>query len=76
MTTEQHLSADQAEELIRRWEKKHKGQDKAYKIAALGKGITYQQIGLSPQDMQYLAMKKWNRQTKQNNRSTRSNTIH
>ena len=39
----------------------NKGAKKAHKTAVLGKGATYQRIGLMPSEMQYGEMRKWNR---------------
>lgn len=63
LSTEESLSEDKAKEYIERWEKKHSGVSRAGRIAVLGSGLKYQQIGLTPEEMQYLDLKKWNRTT-------------
>lgn len=61
LSSDQVLSDAAADELVKRWEEKHKGAAKAYKIAVLGRNAKYQPIGLTPDDMNYDQMKKWNR---------------
>ncbi len=63
LSTERPVSEIQAEEIRDRWEKEHKGASRAHKIAVLGHGTKYQTIELSPSDMAYFEMKKWNRHT-------------
>jgi HK97 family phage portal protein len=61
ISSEQVLNADQAEELVKRWEAAHKGSSKAHKVAVTGRGAKYERIGLMPSEMQYIEMRKWNR---------------
>lgn len=57
------MSEEQAERVIEKWEKKHKGINRAGRVAVLGSGATYQKISLSPQEMQTLQTREWNRET-------------
>lgn len=59
----QIVHKDQANQLIEQWETRHKGAKKAARMAILGHGAKYQQIGLKPAEMQYSDMRKWNRQS-------------
>ena len=61
LTSDQRMSPKQAKEHKAEWRRQHKGASKHYDIAVLYGGMQYQQIGLNPADMQYLDMKKWNR---------------
>jgi HK97 family phage portal protein len=61
ITSDQIVLDEQADAFIKRWEKQHKGSAKAYKIAVLGRGAKYQPIAMTPDDMGYMDMKKWNR---------------
>jgi HK97 family phage portal protein len=63
LSTEETMTEDKAKEYIERWEQKHSGVSRSGRIAILGNGLKYQQIGLSPADMEYLSQKKWNRAT-------------
>lgn len=57
------MSEEQANRTIERWEKKHKGINRSGRVAVLGSGATYQKISLSPQEMQSLEARGWNRDT-------------
>ena len=61
ITAQQIVSKEQADTLTEQWEANNKGAKKAHKTAVLGKGATYQRIGLMPSEMQYSEMRKWNR---------------
>lgn len=63
LTSKQRLTENQAKELQDRWEKAHGGASRAHRVAVLGAETQYQQIGLSPEDLQYFEGKKWTRQT-------------
>lgn len=62
LSAEKPLTKEQAVEIREMWEKQHKGARNAYRTAVLGYGTKYQQIGLSPKDLEYLALKKWDRE--------------
>ena len=63
LSTDLPITEDQAKEYIKRWEKNHKGASRSGKVAVLGQNLKYQTIGLSPEEMQYMESKKWNRTT-------------
>lgn len=63
LSTEQPLTETQAQEYILRWEKRHSGSKRSGRVAVLGNNLKYQAIGLTPEEMQYLEAKKWNRST-------------
>ncbi len=51
---------DKAEAHIRKsWEDRHKGVNKAHKIAILEEGMKIHQLGIPPEDAQYLASRKF-----------------
>ncbi len=41
------------------WEKRHKGIDKANRVAILEEGLDYQEIGIPPEDAQFLQTRKF-----------------
>ncbi len=57
------MGEEQAQRMIEKWEKRHKGQSRAGRVAVLGSGATYQRISLSPQELQTMEMRGWNRET-------------
>lgn len=56
LTTDQALTAEQAEEASRRWDENMR----AGKTAAVGKGLDWRSAGVSPADLQWLESQKWN----------------
>lgn len=54
---------DDAEEkkFLNKWEQRHKGSFNKSRTAIISGGIKYVQTGLTPQDMQWIEMRKWNR---------------
>lgn len=61
LTTEDPLNEEQALEYIERWEKEHRGASRTARISVLGNKLQYQKIGLTPAEMEFLDMKRWNR---------------
>jgi len=61
LSTSFNLTDDQAKEYKEKWEKIHKGASRSGEIAVLGEDLQYQPIGLTPEEMQYIQSKKWNR---------------
>jgi HK97 family phage portal protein len=53
------LSADAVTALRESWEERHKGSHNAGKIAVFDGGMTWQQIGMSMDDAQYLELQKF-----------------
>lgn len=47
------------ENLRRSWEEHHKGTDNAHKVGWLQEGITWQQIGIPPEDAQFLQTRQF-----------------
>uniref|UniRef100_A0A6M3IHP8 Putative portal protein n=1 Tax=viral metagenome TaxID=1070528 RepID=A0A6M3IHP8_9ZZZZ len=56
------MTEPQAKEIKDRWLKEHRGGNRAHSIAVLGAGTSYQQIQMSPHDMEYFQLKKWTRE--------------
>ncbi len=54
LTTEEPLTAEQRQELSDDFNKKHKGLGKNSKLAVLDSGLKYQQISLSPREMDFI----------------------
>jgi len=57
--TEQSVSPQEAERVRIEWKKKYGGIDKAGEMAVLGSGLTYQQLSLSPADLEYLKSREF-----------------
>jgi len=57
------LDENQAKEIKERWQKEHGGSKRRNGISVLGAGVKYQQIQMSPEDMQFFTLMKWGRQT-------------
>lgn len=53
------LTEDAAERLRGSWNEMHSGLDKAHRIAILEEGMSYKQIGLPPEDSQFLQTRKF-----------------
>lgn len=56
------LSEAEEKDYRARWEQRHKGEQNRNKTAILSGGLTYQPISLSPRDMQFLEMLRWDRE--------------
>ena len=61
LSSDQHISKDNAEELRDRWYKDHQGASRSHRLHVLGQGTTYQAIQLTPRDLEYDAMKRSDR---------------
>lgn len=53
------LTEEQANDFRKSWRKVHGGAENANKIAILHSGMEYQQVGLSPEDAQFLETRKF-----------------
>ncbi len=53
------LSKEAAERLKASWEAAHSGLSKAHRVAVLEEGVEWQQIGIPPEDAQYLETRKY-----------------
>lgn len=60
LSTEDPLTMDQADELQRKWEDRHKGQGKESRVAVLSNGLKYTPLAMTHQEMQFLEQQKWN----------------
>jgi len=54
LTSDQQMNPEAKNDMERRWNKAHRGVDNAHKVAVLGRGVEWQSIGLSQQDMQFI----------------------
>ena len=55
-----NLLDDEAEKRLRKsWESMHRGLDNAHRVAILEEGMAYKQIGLPPEDAQFLQTRKF-----------------
>nr|DAX37524.1 MAG TPA: portal protein [Caudoviricetes sp.] len=55
LSTDEAITAEMAEEASREWDRKQR----AGKTAVLGRGLTYQPVGVKPADLQWLDSQKW-----------------
>ncbi len=63
LSTERPVTEEQAKEIKGHWLKNHGGTGKKAGPGILGMGMKYQAIALTNADMEFLAMKKWDRAT-------------
>jgi HK97 family phage portal protein len=61
LESDQILSPQQREDLMKAWEKKHKGEGKNSKIGFLWGGLKYNQISLSQKEMDFIESMKFTR---------------
>ena len=61
LKTEQTVTQEMYDRIRLQWETKYKGQENAHKIAVLGNGLEYQDIGFSQKDMDFMNLRKWSR---------------
>jgi HK97 family phage portal protein len=54
-----NLSEEAATRLRNSWNEMHSGLDNAHRVAVLEEGLTYKQIGLPPEDSQFLETRKF-----------------
>lgn len=54
-------SREQVEQLRENLERRFKGADKAHRLAVLGQAASFQTIGVSPKDAQFIELMKWSR---------------
>lgn len=55
------LSPEARKNLVETWEKRHQGSENANRPALLEEGLEYQQVGITPDDAQFLDSKKFSR---------------
>ena len=63
LTSEQHVTREDAQEVKERWEQQHRGSSRSHKLSVLGQGWSYDRIQLTPQDMEFNQMQRWDRST-------------
>ncbi len=59
LTSDQKLTATQAEELSAAWEEHHKGLSNAHRPAVLGLGTAWKQLPINPEDAQMIETRKF-----------------
>lgn len=59
LQTTDSLSDKALKNLKESWEKRHEGLDKAHRLAILEEGLTWQQVGISQKDSQFLESRKF-----------------
>ncbi|MBW1954036.1 MAG: phage portal protein, partial [Deltaproteobacteria bacterium] len=62
LETSANLTDEEFQRLLAQFEDRHRGGNKAHRIALLEGGVTYKQTGLSQKDMDFLEQRKWNRE--------------
>ena len=62
LNTDHDMKPDQAIEIARKWTRSLGGFDKSHKTVVLPNGLKYTVIGISPQDMQFLKQRIYNRE--------------
>ncbi len=53
------LSAEAQERLLKSFEEKNQGLDKAHRLSILEEGLKYQQVGIPPEDAQFIETRKF-----------------
>lgn len=59
LTTAGKLSKEGAERMKARWQKAHGGLTNAHRVAVLEEGLTWQAVGIPPEDAQFLETRKF-----------------
>lgn len=59
LTSDQPLTAEQAQELSEAWENWHDADERAHKTAVLGRGTKWQMTDLKPEEVQMIETQKW-----------------
>ncbi|MDP9373582.1 MAG: phage portal protein [Chloroflexota bacterium] len=59
LSVKEELDDKQADSMARRWQRLHAGARNAHRIAVLDNGATWQQVGIPPQDAQFLETRKF-----------------
>ena len=60
--TDNPMKREQAEEIAKKWSRNLAGVDKSHKTVVLPSGLKYTPIGITPQDMQFLKQRQYNRE--------------
>lgn len=59
LTTDKTLSPEAAEKLKARWQAAHSGLTNAHRVAVMEQGLTWQQIGIAPEEAQFLETRRF-----------------
>lgn len=59
LTTDGKIDDPTADKLERRWSRLHSGVQRAHRIAILEGGLKYQQVGIAPEDAQFLETRRF-----------------
>lgn len=59
LSTDQPLSAAQADEAVEAWEETHRGLENAHRTAILGRGTKWMTTTMNPEDAQLLQSREW-----------------
>lgn len=62
LTTPEALTEEAKDQIRRAWERMHRGVDNTQRVAILESGLTWQQIGIPPDDAQFLETRKFQTQ--------------
>lgn len=62
LTTDRMMTKEERDEVLGYWKDRHEGPENAARVAMLFGGLKWQQIALSPQDMEFLKSSEWNRE--------------
>ncbi|MDD4005399.1 MAG: phage portal protein [Elusimicrobiaceae bacterium] len=63
LSTDSKLDAATRERIMRAWNEKYRGPEKAHRVALLEGGLSWQSTGMSQKDMDFVAAMKLNRET-------------
>ncbi len=59
LVSDKKIDTETGKELREQWEEKHRGSENAHKIAIMGNGLKWQQLGLTAEDSQYLQTRQF-----------------
>jgi len=62
LTTEQELTDEEADAVLAKFNKKHRGLQRSGKTSILSRGAKAQQVAMSQRDIDYIAQRKWSRE--------------
>jgi len=62
LTSDVELTSSEEQEILEKWEQRHKGPFNTKRTALLSDGFSYAPIAMSPKDLEFLDAMKWNRE--------------
>ena len=62
LRTDLPMKREQAEEIAKKWTRNLAGVEQSHKTVVLPSGLEYRSIGITPQDMQFLKQRQYNRE--------------